>query len=115
MSLERALDRAASRGARAARGARSPLPPVAATREPHVPPGGSGSDASGSGLRRLIARAGVTPLTAAHPPQAGVERAEGTMGVVADRMEENALAQRLARLLRREARRDGIDVDEGGA
>jgi hypothetical protein len=115
--LERAADRASSRVPK--RGVRASLSPVPGAGQPIDPE--ASQDASNaalhvaSGLRRLIARAGVTPLSAALPPQAGVERAEGAMGVVADRVEESALAQRLGRLLRREARRDGIDLDEAGA
>jgi hypothetical protein len=115
--LERAAERVSTRVPK--RGARASLAPAHRTgqsADTHAAPRSpDGALDAASGLRRLISRAGVTPLSAAHPPQAGVERVEGTLGVVADRVEENALAQRLGQLLRREARRDGIDLDETGA
>lgn len=69
------------------------------------------AESATSGLRRLIARAGVTPESLTPPPSLGVTRAEGLADVAADRLDESAFARRLGRVLRREARREGIDLD----
>lgn len=132
--IERALERLESRApSRAlppsptrARGPEVPAPGPARGRE-EAPPGGLAGLAAraaspSGGLAGLAARAASGGTTAAprartesHPPSS--PRANTVLpepavpGVLAERMEEAKLAQRLERLLRREAERAGVSLE----
>jgi hypothetical protein len=64
-----------------------------------------------TGLRRLLALHDVSPQHAPQPAAQRVPNRTPESGVVAARLRDAELAESLDRLLRREARRDGIDVE----
>ena len=64
------------------------------------------------GLRGLAARAGgAGRMTDRGLALASVEREDVLPDVIAERMQEAELAERIDRLLRREACREGIDLE----